>query len=116
MTRAILTLHAGTATRRVPLASYLDGAGEERAAAAANAWIKALRHAAVDDEPLRRRFTHRDDSLWWFAELYLHKQQAMLNLFRTIAALDALVARESPSAIRSDGGGPPGPHRRGAIR
>jgi hypothetical protein len=104
MTRPILTLHAGAATRKVALASYLDGAGEERAAAAANTWIKGLRHARVDDEPLRRRFTHREDSLWWFAELYLHKQQAVLNLFRTITALDALVARESPSAIEVTAG------------
>ena len=33
----------------------------------------------VDGVPLRRRFTFRGDSLWWFAELYLHKEQAILT-------------------------------------
>ena len=37
--------------------------------------------------PLRRRFTFRGDSLWWFAELYLHKEQAILALFEIVAAL-----------------------------
>ncbi len=99
MTRAILTLHAGSATRRVTLDTYLSGADEEEAARSANAWIKSLRHLPVDQVPLRRRFTHREDSLWWFAELYLHKQQVVLQVFRTIAALDALLTRENPSAI-----------------
>jgi hypothetical protein len=48
---------------------------------------------------MRRRFTYRDDSLWWFTEIYLHKQQVVLSLFRTIAALEALFAREMPGAI-----------------
>ncbi|MEO7272750.1 MAG: hypothetical protein ABIX28_15395 [Vicinamibacterales bacterium] len=99
MRGAILTLHAGAASRRVSLESYLDGAGDEAAAQAANAWIKSLRHLLVDGVPLRRRFTHREDSLWWFAELYLHKQQVVLQLFQTIVALDAVLAREGPSAI-----------------
>jgi Capsule polysaccharide biosynthesis protein len=99
MTRAILTLHAGAASCRVPLDRYLSGADDEAAAGAANTWIKSLRDLRVDQVPLRRRFTHREDSLWWFAELYLHKQQVVLNVFRTIAALDALLAAESPSAI-----------------
>src|SRR5690242_15270292 len=99
MTRASVTLHAGAATRRVELETYLSGALEETAGHRANAWIKSLRHVRVDHIPLRRRFTHREDSLWWFAELYLHKQQVMLSVFRTLAALDALLTSESPSAI-----------------
>ena len=58
-----------------------------------------MRNARVDGVPFRRRFTYRDDSLWWFAELYLHKQQVVLNIFKTVAALDALLDREQPSAI-----------------
>ena len=46
------------------------------------AWIKGLRHARVDGVTLRRRFTVRGDSLWWFAELYLHKQQVILSTLR----------------------------------
>ena len=100
MTQASLTLHAGPATRQVTLASYLTGSLEEAAAQSANTWIKSLRRLRVDEVPLRRRFTHREDSLWWFAELYLHKQQVILHVFRTIAALDALLAAECPSAIQ----------------
>ena len=36
----------------------------------------------VDGEPFRDRFTLRGDSLWWFAELYLHKEQAILQVLR----------------------------------
>jgi hypothetical protein len=49
--------------------------------------------------PLRSCFTCRGDSLWWFAELYLHKEQVVLGLMRTIAAFDALVARERPLTV-----------------
>src|SRR4029453_11125065 len=99
MPRAILTLNCGAASRRVDLDAYLDGTQQEAATTAAGAWIKSLRNAPVDGVPFRRRFTYRDDSLWWFAELYLHKQQVVLEIFRTIAALDAVLAREQPSAI-----------------
>ena len=53
----------------------------------------------VDGVPFRSRFTLRGDSLWWFAELYLHKEQAILELFRTIAAIDTLIAREQPQRL-----------------
>jgi len=95
----ILTLASGSATRRVELDAYLTGAQQDAAATAACAWIKNVRNARVDGVPFRRRFTYRDDSLWWFAELYLHKQQVVLNIFKTVAALDALLDREQPSAI-----------------
>jgi hypothetical protein len=99
MSRAILSLASGGASRRVDLDAYLDGAQQEAATADAGAWIKRLRHARVDGVPFRRRFTYRDDSLWWFAELYLHKQQVVLKIFKTIAALDALLAREAPTSL-----------------
>ena len=106
MTGAVLTLSAGAGTRQVELDAYRGGGQDDAAAAAAYTWIKSLRNARVDGLPLRRRFTYREDSLWWFAELYLHKQQVVLNVFRTIAALDALLARESPSAIAVAKGDP----------
>jgi hypothetical protein len=102
MSRAALTVTSGAATRRVHLDAYLTAAHQEEAASAAAAWIKSLRHARVDGVPFRRRFTFREDSLWWFAELYLHKQQVVLNIFRAIAALDELLVREQPSAISLD--------------
>ena len=92
--------------RRVRLESYLDAELAERAEREANAWVKSLRGAVVDGLPLRERFTHRGDSLWWFAELYLHKMQVANHVFRTLLALDALVARERPAQIGAAGSSP----------
>lgn len=100
MNGEILILDAAGVSRRVRLSDYLDAACEEQAAASAHAWIKALRHLAVDGQPLRRRFTYRGDSLWWFAELYLHKQQTVLRLFRTVTAVEQMIDREKP--VRMD--------------
>jgi hypothetical protein len=99
MTDAILVCDSGRARREVRLADYLDAETSERAAVDALAWIKQLRLARVDGQTLRQRFTSRGDSLWWFAELYLHKQQVIAQTFRVIAALDALTAREEPRAL-----------------
>jgi hypothetical protein len=101
---AILVIDTGTGERRVRLSDYLDGERIEEAAVSANAWIKQLRHASVDGQPFRRRFSVRGDSLWWFAELYLHKTQAIARLLRTILALEHLIQREEPLALGVDGG------------
>jgi hypothetical protein len=95
-----LIIDSSAGTRQVLLADYLDAAAEEQAAVAAHAWIKELRLVSVDGQPFRRRFLFRDDSLWWFAELYLHKQQVILEIFRTIAALERLIARETPQTMQ----------------
>jgi hypothetical protein len=100
MTRATVTLTRGSASHTVDLTTLLDAAGEETAWNDAYTWIKGVRHARVDGQPLRRRFTYRGDSLWWFAEIYLHKQQVVHRIFQTLAALDALVERERPESIR----------------
>jgi hypothetical protein len=99
----VLLIDSGTGARRVRLGDYLDGASEEAATVAAHAWIKALRHTAVDGQPLRRRFRFREDSLWWFAELYLHKQQVILNIHRVISALERLISLEQPLTMRPVG-------------
>ncbi len=99
MTEASLRLGAGGATRLVRLSDYLDAAAIEQSHVDANAWIKALRRLEVDGMPMRRRFTFRGDSLWWFTELYLHKQQVMVALYQAIAAITHLIAREAPSQI-----------------
>jgi hypothetical protein len=103
-----LDVDSGTGPRRVDLRAYLDAAGEERAHEDAYAWIKALRHARIDGVPFRTRFTFRGDSLWWFAELYLHKEQAILHVLRTLTAFDALIERERPLAVRYVAGHHPG--------
>jgi hypothetical protein len=99
MNGVFLNISTGSGRKSVELAAYLDATAEERAHLEETAWIKQLRHAEVDRVPLRRRFTFRGDSLWWFTEIYLHKQQVILSIFRTIAALEALLARESPREI-----------------
>jgi hypothetical protein len=101
--RDVVVVDRGTGPRRVRLRDYLDATVEAQAAAAEYAWIKELRRLVVDGEPVRRRFTLRGDSLWWFAELYLHKQQAVLGIFRTIGALERLIERERPVEIGTEG-------------
>lgn len=98
--QASLVLNPAGSARHVSLADYLDADLEEQAAIQANAWIKSIRAARVDGMPFRERFTYTGDSLWWFAELYLHKERAVLALFRTLLAANALLDRESPSAVR----------------
>jgi Capsule polysaccharide biosynthesis protein len=105
MTRDTVAVETTAGTREVGLERYLDAAQDERARAETHGWIKELRRLTIDGETLRRRFTCRGDSLWWFAELYLHKQQAMLEVFRTIAALNHLVDTEQPRALRVVAGG-----------
>jgi hypothetical protein len=77
----------------------------ERAETESNAWIKQLRHARVDGATLRDRFTLRGDSLWWFAELYLHKRRRVTHAFRSLRALQQL-AIERPAGWRVDGTDP----------
>lgn len=95
-----LEVESGAGPRRIDIFSLLDAADEERAHEDAYAWIKALRHLRVDGVPLRRRFTLRGDSLWWFAELYLHKDQAIHAAMRILRALEILVERERPLGWR----------------
>src|SRR5258706_6251243 len=99
----VLMVDSGTGPRGVRLGDYLNAAAEEQAIAAEYSWIKRLRQLDVEGQPLRRRFTLRGDSLWWFAELYLHKHQVVLGLFRTMAALDRLIERERPVEMRVEG-------------
>ena len=99
MTGAILACESGRTRRDIRLDDYLDTLTAEQATTRGLAWIKGVRIARVDGRTLRQRFTFRGDSLWWFAELYLHKQQVIAHLFRTIAALDALIAREQPRTL-----------------
>jgi hypothetical protein len=56
-------------------ASFLTSDMREQARVNANAWIKSFRHAPYDGVPMRQRFTYRDESLWWFTEIYLHKMR-----------------------------------------
>jgi hypothetical protein len=103
---ALILIDSGTGARRVRLAEYLDPQREEAAACQTNEWIKSLRHARVDGVPFRERFTYRGDSLWWFAELYLHKERVILSLVRAAHAIEALIERERPLVLELVRGGP----------
>ena len=99
MNGVLLACESGNTRHEVRLDDYLDAPTAEQAATRALAWIKHLRMARVDGRTLRQRFTVRGDSLWWFAELYLHKQQVIAHLFRTIAALETLLAHQRPQTL-----------------
>jgi hypothetical protein len=96
---AILIVNTGDGERRVPLRVYLDQEAAERAEREANQWIKSLRLLEIDGVPFRDRFLFKGDSLWWFAELYLHKRRVVVSILRTLLALEALLVRERPLAI-----------------
>lgn len=81
------------------LGAYLSDPAEEQAHRDEYEWIKSLRHLDVEGQSFRDCFVVRGDSLWWFSELYLHKTQAILDIHRTIAALDALIEDERPSQL-----------------
>ena len=99
--RRLSSKRGGSAARRSRRRTSTPSA-DERAHDDAYAWIKALRHCRVDGEPFRRRFTLRGDSLWWFAELYLHKEQVILS--HPSRARGARRARSSASGRWPDRG------------
>lgn len=90
----------------VSLDGFLSPAAAESAERLGNAWIKSLRHADVGGRTLRDRFTHRGDSLWWFAELYLHKQRTAAEIYAAIAALETYLDQERPARLAVAGGTP----------
>src|SRR4026208_1670944 len=59
----------------VRLIDYLTPAQAEDVERAANVWIKSLRLVRFGAESFREAFSYRGESLWWFAEIYLHKQR-----------------------------------------
>jgi hypothetical protein len=99
---SIIVVSTGTGDRAVSLDDIVSGDIAEHAEADANAWIKRLRHARVDGQSFRDRFTVRGDSLWWFAELYLHKRRIVTRAFRALRALEHLAA-ERPASWTVDG-------------
>lgn len=102
---ARLVIDSGDGPREVLLSSYLDPAAIELAECEANRWIKHLRHVRVGGVSLRDRFTHRGDSLWWFIELFLHKERAVVDVFRAIVAAERLMQIERPTGMRMKAAG-----------
>ena len=110
MSDATLVLVSGSARKLVSLSDYLTAADAEHAHENAYVWIKSLRGIEMDGGSFRQRFTARGDSLWWFTEIYLHKQRIVLDIFRTIAAMQSLVAQERPARIEVRAAAPPMKH------
>ena len=79
----------------IDLDEYGEGAIADEAAGRANAWIKSLRHVDVAGRSLRDRFHYRGDSLWWFAELFLHKEGLVDALWRTASCASTCGARRA---------------------
>src|SRR5688572_25627395 len=99
MIEASLILERGGTRKSVSVADYLSAEAEEQAHHEAYTWIKSLRNLAIDGQPFRQRFTARGDSLWWFTEIYLHKERVILDIFRAIAAVEAVALRDRPQRI-----------------
>ncbi|HET9372682.1 MAG TPA: hypothetical protein VFO19_20605, partial [Vicinamibacterales bacterium] len=87
------------------LGSVLGPEAAEAAERRANVWIKRLRLARVDAATLRDRFTYRGDSMWWFGELFLHKQRTINGIYASIAAFEALVESPTPARVVLENGG-----------
>lgn len=89
----------------IDLDDYGAGSIADEAAGQANAWIKSLRHVDVAGRSLRDRFHYQGDSLWWFAELFLHKEGVADALWRTALTLDAVCEVEAPTRVGVIDGG-----------
>lgn len=87
---------------REPLAvqALLDANRRDRVRADANRWIKQLRLVRYDDgRSMRERFTYRNDSLWWFTEVYLHKMRRLEEALATVFALEAALESAAPQRL-----------------
>ena len=60
----------------------------------------------VDGARSADRFTHRGDSLWWFAEIYLHRMRVITGAHRAVAALEHLAQRDAGGRWFVDGSDP----------
>lgn len=100
---APFAIDRGTGPQPVDLDATLDATRLEEADVEANRWIKRLRHARVGEVALRDRFTHRGDSLWWFAELYFHKMRVVTRAHRALAALERLASGGASARWLVDG-------------
>lgn len=104
MIRSVVRVEGASGSRLVDLDELVRGEVAERAASSANRWIKSLRDGQIDGRPFRDRFTHRGDSLWWFAELFLHKEGVVDRLWRTALGLEALLTDVQPAAVGIESG------------
>jgi hypothetical protein len=84
------------------LASLVTARLREHVRIDANRWIKRLRFVRYGAETMRERFRYRDDSLWWFTELYLHKTRRLDDATAVIVALEAAQEQHEPRRLIVD--------------
>ena len=95
----ITFVSAQGAEREVPLSSLVTPELADRARAETNAWIKRLRLVPYGGVSMRERFQYRNDSLWWFTELYLQKMRQLDQAVLTVLALDNARDQFAPARI-----------------
>jgi hypothetical protein len=102
MTTTITCVSAGGATVNVEPSSLLTAEARDRVRRQANEWIKGLRLVPYGTQTMRERFTYRNDSLWWFTEVYLHRMRRMDAAVAATLALEAAHARHEPARLVVD--------------
>ena len=98
-TSRITCVSAQGAEREVSLASLVTPELAEQARGETNAWIKRLRVVPYGGVSMRERFRYRNDSLWWFTELYLQKMRQLDQAVLTVLALDAAREQFAPARV-----------------
>ena len=96
---AVFSIVRGTERRDVALASYLDGAGEERALTSAYGWIKRLRHANVDGSFAAAVYGSRRLAVVVCGTLPAQAASHPRSL-QDLGALEALIDREHPRSVQ----------------
>ena len=103
MTAAVTCFTRQGAGERVLLSDLLTGVERNETRELTNAWIKSLRLVRYGRSTMRERFTYRDDSLWWFTELYLHKVRHLEEAIATVIALDRVNRTLEPHRMLIEG-------------
>jgi len=100
MLTSVTVVSAQGAREPLAVVALLDAGRRDRVRADANRWIKQLRLVRYDDgRSMRERFTYRNDSLWWFTEVYLHKMRRLEESLATVFALEAALERTAPARL-----------------
>jgi len=100
MIAAVLTcVTSQGSSHAADLWSYLTPELREVVRADTDRWIKSLRVVPYDGRTMRERFSYRQDSLWWFTELYLHKARRLEAAISTVLALEAAREQHGPASI-----------------
>jgi len=95
----VTCISAQGAERELPFADLVTPDLADQARTDTNTWIKRLRLVPYGGVSMRERFRYRDDSLWWFTELYLQKMRQLDQAVLTVLALDHARAQHAPARL-----------------